>query len=434
MASNQKKFNFNMAKDVSNIGSVSEELRKVEAKNVFDFRVIPIEKIKVNELNDYPMEEIEELMMSIKNVEELIHNFKVKQVDEFFVLISGERRYRAILLGIEKGYEEFDIFKNYGLPCMLTNKNINEVDEEIQIIVANEEIRKNDAARSRKKIGRLYELYEMKNIKDGVDRSITKQIAESIGKGERQIQRINAVNKKLIPSLQKALDESKINLEKAAELAAMDEEAQQLVANLFEENNEVSKKELAAIMSQAKEAEEKLRLHKEEEEKIRREYDNLSRQLDEMRDEIDSQKEKEDELREKLSSEMESNSPDKRRVLELEAELNNLKKQKEEAEAESKRMKAALQSNEKEQEEAKRRLEKERSNLQEISLEDKEKIKLGYEINSLISDISWKLNELSSVGKEFVKKYNGSIEGIDGLKINAERTLRELKEALDNGN
>jgi ParB family chromosome partitioning protein len=81
------------------------------------------------------MEDIERLRETIGKVG-LIHNLKVKPIEDgFYEIISGERRYRAICSGIENEDPRFNKFR-LGIPCMVEDKTLDDVTEEIQLIIA----------------------------------------------------------------------------------------------------------------------------------------------------------------------------------------------------------------------------------------------------------------------------------------------------------
>lgn len=410
----ERKFDFRLNK---NIGSAGDELRKVEAKKDFDFRIIPRDKISPNPKNDYPMEDIEKLYKSIKRLNKLLTPLTVKPVEEGFLIIAGERRYRAITMGIEKGDPEFDKFK-VGLPCMVEDKTLDELDEEIHIITENEERREPNESRKRKMIARLEELYRMKNMSTGENKSIPKQIAETMGISERTTQRYNAINNKLIPELQDAFDRSKINLVKAAQFAAMSEEEQKAIAELLEEKDKLSNSEIEALIKQAKEKENQLA------EKALAEAKKAADLQEKLRIAESILKEKEDlenSLKEDIKKELQRKNPNQEKIEYLENQIETLLNEKEESIREKEEIEKKLMQ----KDELINNLKKKKNSLK-LSPEEKEKIKADYEIKSIIDGITKQLKQLENIGKEYIKKYGEPIKELSTIEENISKILKEL--------
>ena len=94
---------------------------------------------------------------------------------------------------------------------------------------------------------RLKELYTAKNEREGTSVSITRQIADNLSLSERQVQRLNAINERLIPELQSMYDEKKITTENAAKFANMDEDTQKMVYGLLQIQSKVTPAEILAL-------------------------------------------------------------------------------------------------------------------------------------------------------------------------------------------
>lgn len=427
----ERKFNFSLGNKNGNIGSAADEIRKLESKKDFDFRVIPKEKIKPNPLNDYPMEDIDKLMESIGEYG-LIHNLRVKPTEEgLFEIISGERRYRAISLGLEKGDTRFDAFK-VGIPCMVEDKNIDEVTEEIQLILANEEIRSNDEARKRVKLARLAELYKMKNQQTGSNESITKQIARDVGISERQVQRYNAINNKLIKRLQDAFDNSKINLTKASQFAAFDEETQEMIADLLETSNKITNEQLEIIRQQAREKEENLKRELDQQieklERIKKSNDELQKKIQETENELEAQKELESSIREEIKNELLRNNPDKEKIEELNKKIEVLNIETRVKERERKEILELYQKKENEINDLKEKLSKATSEDKEmLAKEEKEKIKKDFKINTLMNEITKNFEELSKLSEDYILSYGEAISKWDTFCIEISKALTDLQ-------
>lgn len=242
----QQKFNLSIG---GNTASAKDEIQRLQAQDFFDIKLVPFDEIEANKLNDYPIIEIDELAEEIKvygllEPLGLIRNPLDSPVK--YRLYSGERRYTAIG-NILKEAPDFPAFKN-GIPCMI-RKAADPIDEEIKIILSNKTRPMSEELR-RKKAQRLAELYTLKQETTSEKFNITKKIATDLNIGERQAQRYTAINKKLIPELQKAFDDSKINLENAASIANMDLAAQKAVLELIEKNKTIGKQEIDLVKKQ----------------------------------------------------------------------------------------------------------------------------------------------------------------------------------------
>lgn len=421
-----------------NTSTAADELRKIEAKKEFNFQVIPYDKIIPNPKNNYPIKDIEELAESIdKNG--LIHILKCKATEDgTFLLISGERRYRAIGLILEQGepkYKNSQKFK-HGIPCMV--EELGEVDEEIQLIIANEEVREKDPVLSRQNIKRLNELYERK-YKDSEEKiSLTKVIAKDLKIGERQVQRYNAVNQKLIPELLKAFDESKINLEKAAQFANLDESTQLMIVELLELNKNINKDEIEIIKKAAEEKEKELTKKisdlSYDIENSNKQNEVLIHKLNDKESEILATKEKEEALRIEIENELKASQPNQEKISELQELVEQLKQEAYENECEKEDINKQLDQRQKDLNKLRKELEaaqKDNNKNQKLSLttEEKAKLKDSFEITNIVSEIKKSLNQLYVKSESFKKSYNESIS-LEYYKEIIEKAIAE-KERLE---
>lgn len=426
----ERKFSFNIpSNNNSKIGSAGDELRKVEAKEDFDFRIIPIEKIVPNSKNDYPMEDIEKIMESIGNYK-LIHNLRVKPTEEgLFTIISGERRFRGIIMGIEKNDPRFEKFRK-GIPCMVEDKTQDEITEEIQLILANEDTRGNDEIRKRKKIARLAELFEMRNEQTGENKSISKQVASELDVSERTAQRYLSVNK-LIPKLQEAFDNSKINLTTASKFAAMDISVQEMIAELFEEKNSITKEEIEIISRRAKENEEKLNKKvldlTQRADEVERVREDLLRRIKENEGKLEENQLSEENLRAKIKEELESQNPDKEKVKLLKEQIESINAESDKSKVESLRIRKQYEEQQKELEKLRKQVADQDNSQAKLSPEEIEKMKNKYEVSSLLNSITKQLKDLSSASKKLANNYGEPIEGIGTFYEETKKMLEELR-------
>ena len=335
--------------------SAGDELRKVQTDKNFNLKIIPIDKIRPNPKNDYPIEDIKQLAESVKKT--LIHPLNVVTIQGDssydYELLSGERRYTAIKYLLEQGDDTYKI----GIPCKVKNGDVlDAIDQEILLIEANELEREKDAARRRKKIERLQELYRMKmqnsspedsekqdlSIKEQ-EKLVTKAAAEKLGISERQIRKYNTVNEKLIPELQQIFDASGIPLNDAAVYANMDEAAQQTILQIMKQNDSLSKDKILRLQKELEEKE-AARLQEQERlesslQKAAAENEQLKQQMSDKESELEMREaEYEQEkqlLEEKIWNEAKNAAPDTEMLNSLHAEIQKLEAVKSEQESQN---------------------------------------------------------------------------------------------------
>lgn len=242
--------------------NMEETLKMMEGNNQdspFHFRFIPLEKIQFNKKNDYEMVDIEKLANTILR-QGLIHSTASKyDIDtDTYTLISGERRTRAILFLIDKFkngelseadkklyQKNISYYSEHGIPTKV-EMEMNDLDEEINLIIANEEIRTSNAAQRAKKIQRLNELYALKND-SGANIPITKQISEDLGISRKQVQQYNAINNNLIPKLKEEFEKNSFNVKTGSSIARLSEEEQNEILKILKEGKKIDNTELEAV-------------------------------------------------------------------------------------------------------------------------------------------------------------------------------------------
>lgn len=298
----------------------------------FNFKFVNRNKMVFHAKNDYPMESIEELADLILDVG-LIHNIEVVynlEKDEYMI-DSGERRTRAIDCLIEK-YKDFEdkederyqkYLKNIkpfeqGYPCNVKiqtdNETLDEINSEIRLIVANEEVREKDPIRTRKHITRLNELFSKRNslAKTKEERiNVNKTIGQTLNISDRQVKNYKAIDK-LIPELLAKFEEKQINLSDGANYAQLSEEDQRQILKLIENGD--SKKEINALYEQLNRMKADMQLKEKE---IKRLEEEKTKALQAVNDSNNRVKE----LRAEIEKEFEENNPNKELVAELETKL-----------------------------------------------------------------------------------------------------------------
>lgn len=403
--------------------NVSDKLKVIQNKEIDDTRFVDYKKIRPSELNKYPIVDIERLAESLKTWG-LIHNLLLVKIEEpdseyEYEILSGERRYAAIGHLLSMGDETF---KN-GIRARIIN-NSDDIDKEIMLIEANEEVRDDDPVRRRQMIQRLEELYIARAEKNGTStNTISKDISSQIGIGERQVQRYRAVNT-LIPELTDAFDKGNVSLEKAASLSKLSEDAQKVIANLLGEfkNTEIDLlKQEAERLSKEKDSQ-RLELtaqieslkNQYEEEKI-----SLAQRIDEQNKQLEINLKEDEELKIKLEREISLKNNEKIKELEKQLSENSderdkLLNDKKELETERKNIEKSLSDKDKQISELKEKLKlADKPETLTLSKEDQKKLRLKFELQNVIADVRKSINNLIVKSENYHKLYDDEEQDID---------------------
>lgn len=234
------------------LGKENDSVNKLAAQNKYNFKYISRDKIVKNEKNNrFDQLDLESLKESILQ-HGLFHNLvviNVKGKNETFRLISGERRYSAIMLMTPEEYAS-----NFpsGIPCKVQVDNLSDVDEEIEVISANTDQRTRSLEKTLEDVQRLQELYKMKE-KKGEIKNIPKRISEKLGMTEAQIRKYVKIGN-LIPELSDALKKKEISLEDASRFASLGEHEQMLLSEILQEEGSVSKEDYETVKKVNEEA------------------------------------------------------------------------------------------------------------------------------------------------------------------------------------
>ena len=209
-----------MAKKKFNFGEVLNQTSKND-KFISFTKEIDVTQIIVNEKNFYGMREIEELAESIKMCG-LLHNIVVNELsDGQYLLISGERRFKAYY----SLYQE-DESKYKMIPC----KVLNIEDEDLKqwyLIEGNKQRTKNDyeIMEEVKQRQEYYEKLKSKGYKFG--KKTRALISEDIGISETQVQRFKAVESNLSSNSKEYIKEENFNLADIKKVSDQPQELQQ---------------------------------------------------------------------------------------------------------------------------------------------------------------------------------------------------------------
>ena len=248
-----------------------EKLKEIQAKTQYNFQYIPKEKIVSNPKNEmYTQDGIEALKESII-INGLRHNLSVlyNSDNDTYRLVSGERRYRAISSMTDKEYNQ--LFPA-GIPCKIEKSEITEIDEEIMLISANQNVREYSSEVKRLEVSRLKELYEAKKVK-GEIKNINAEIAKQLNISERQARKYTTAEK-LIPELSELLNNNGIDLNQADKFGKLDEDAQKSILTIIKKNGDIENAEFQSIKKLSEE-------RAKEAEQYKKELDSVLKELNE---------------------------------------------------------------------------------------------------------------------------------------------------------
>lgn len=189
----------------------------------FRTRDISIKKMYSNDKNFYSMNDIEELaqlILAVGMMENMAVTYDPCERGEYRI-IAGERRWRALTLLTEKGYEDFGI-----ATCQILTP-AEEHEEIVQVIVAN-------AYRTKTVMDILQEEKQLKeSLQYMKDNGLTLQgykldsgrlrdvIADIMKMSAAKIGQIEGINKCLIPEFTEELKEGRLTFSAAYELSGM---------------------------------------------------------------------------------------------------------------------------------------------------------------------------------------------------------------------
>ena len=201
-------------------------------------KYIPYEKIIPSKLNDFPVNDIEELTESLR-LFGLLQPLVVKpDGDGTYLLLGGERRYTAIGYGKQLGYANW--FED-GVRCEIyeTDK-FSDIDEKIIIYEQNIHNR-NLQETYLEKVKTLCDLYKLKFEDDPAfsAKKLIEIMSKKLGVGSRQTQKVVFVATSAAPWIVQAVDEKKMTIDTASIISHLDEDAQKELKEYFDANGSV---------------------------------------------------------------------------------------------------------------------------------------------------------------------------------------------------
>ncbi len=203
------------------------QLMNVESKKqsvAFKIEHIPLDSIQPSPKNNYSVDDVAELKASIELMG-LQQNLVVRIKDDgMYELISGHRRLKAMQELFSEGNKDFA-----KAPCKIV-KSTDDIQAELQLILANSTTRILTDAEKTQQAARLHELLqELQNSGYQLTGRKREIVAQLMGVSSAQVQRMDSINKKLTPELKEEFSEGNINITTAYELSRLPEEKQQEV-------------------------------------------------------------------------------------------------------------------------------------------------------------------------------------------------------------
>lgn len=203
------------------------QLMNTESKKqsvAFKIEHIQLDRIKPSPKNSYSVDDVSELKSSIELLG-LQQNLVVRiKGDGTYELISGHRRLKAMQELRSEGNSDFE-----KAPCKII-KSTDDIQTELQLIFANSTTRVLTDAEKTQQAARLHELLQEMQSKgyqlEGRKREI---VAELMGVSSAQVQRMDSINKNLMPELKDEFAKENINVTTAYELSRLPEDAQKEV-------------------------------------------------------------------------------------------------------------------------------------------------------------------------------------------------------------
>lgn len=212
----------------------------------FRTRDISVKKMYSNDMNFYSRQDIEELsnlILAVGLIENMAVTYDPCEKGEYRI-ISGEMRWRALNLLLEKGYSEFEV-----ATCQILTP-AEEHEEMVQIIIANSYRTKNikDQLEEAQKLKESLQYMKehgltLQGMKlDG--KKIRDVVANIMKLSGTKVAQIDGINSNLLPEFVEQLKEGKLTFSAAYELSGMPKEDQEEMLKAHEEGEAPTWKEV----------------------------------------------------------------------------------------------------------------------------------------------------------------------------------------------
>lgn len=208
----------------------------------FRTKDLSIFKIYENEENFYPQEDIEQKageILALGLIENLVVKYEPREGAGEYKLISGERRWRALKLLVERGYKEFEF-----VTCKIIAPETQQ-EEKVTLILANSHRTKDIKTMIREEQELKETLEEMKA--DGIELKgydlqsgrLRDVIADMLNVSRTKVAQIEAVRNNLIPEFMEELNQNRLTFSAAYELSGMSSDEQREALTVLADTGEL---------------------------------------------------------------------------------------------------------------------------------------------------------------------------------------------------
>lgn len=209
----------------------------------FRTKDLSIFKIYENEGNFYPQEDIEQKageILAIGLLENLVVKYEPLEAAGEYKLISGERRWRALHLLVERGYKEFEF-----VTCNIIAPTTSQ-EEKVALIIANSHRSKDIETMIHEEQELKATLEDMKangielkgyNLQSGRLRDV---IADLLNISKTKVAQIEAVSNNLIPEFMEELNKNRLTFSAAYELSGMSSDEQREALGILMDTGELT--------------------------------------------------------------------------------------------------------------------------------------------------------------------------------------------------
>lgn len=209
----------------------------------FRTKDLSIFKIYANEGNFYPQEDIEQKageILAIGLLENLVVKYEPIEGIGEYKLISGERRWRALNLIVERGYKEFEF-----VTCNIVAPSTSQ-EEKIALIIANSHRSKDMGTMilEERELKATLENMKANNIElKGYDLQsgrLRDVIADMLNISKTKVAQIEAASNNLIPEFVEELNKNRLTFSAAYELSGMSSEEQREALGILADTGELT--------------------------------------------------------------------------------------------------------------------------------------------------------------------------------------------------
>ena len=250
-------------KKIFDVTGLFNDTSTAEKGNGFVIEMIDIDDIETNEINDYPISDIEELAADISFLG-VTQNLDVKALDNGkYKILAGERRYTAVrLLVDEHGREDLRL-----LPCRvsrplelgfelpdedkavweLASTNLHQREQTQEVVALNIKYQ-NQIFNALKKAKDKMTEEQRKTVETLLGAELKGKrkefVAQRLGISPRQVQRYDFVEKNLAPELQEGFKSGDVPLTVAVSAAKQEPEVQDEIKKILDSAGEVTAKDV----------------------------------------------------------------------------------------------------------------------------------------------------------------------------------------------